>query len=125
LIERFKEGRHYFVAPGGGIEPGETPAQAAIREAREETGWEPRLGPEVAVLKGGTAGEVVEHYFLGETESRDFGSMTGPEVVSGDNRYEPRWVDAETLTKINLFPADLKPVIANVLRNVVRARDEP
>jgi 8-oxo-dGTP diphosphatase len=25
--------------PGGGIDPGESPAQALVREAREETGW--------------------------------------------------------------------------------------
>ena len=39
----------WWVTPGGGIDPGETPEQAAIREVREETGLELRpdqlLGP--------------------------------------------------------------------------------
>ena len=39
--------------PGGGIEPGESPAQAAVRETREETGYEVRLLP---------GGEHVAHY---------------------------------------------------------------
>jgi 8-oxo-dGTP pyrophosphatase MutT (NUDIX family) len=40
--------RHRFIAdtwgwevPAGGVESGETPAQAAIRETEEETGWRP------------------------------------------------------------------------------------
>ncbi|MEO6653488.1 MAG: NUDIX hydrolase [Ilumatobacteraceae bacterium] len=40
--------RHRFITntwgweiPAGGVDPGEAPADAAIREAREESGWEP------------------------------------------------------------------------------------
>jgi 8-oxo-dGTP pyrophosphatase MutT (NUDIX family) len=38
LIERVRtpESAPYWVVPGGGIEPGESPAETAIREAREE-----------------------------------------------------------------------------------------
>ena len=40
------------VVPGGGIEPGETAAEAAIRETREETGLEIRLLREIGVDQG-------------------------------------------------------------------------
>ncbi len=36
LIKRVKGNRTYYVFPGGGIETGETPEQATIREAYEE-----------------------------------------------------------------------------------------
>ena len=32
-------GRRYFFLPGGAIEPGEAPAQSAVRETLEETGY--------------------------------------------------------------------------------------
>jgi len=35
LIERHRAGLHYFVFPGGGADEGESPEQAAIREAME------------------------------------------------------------------------------------------
>jgi 8-oxo-dGTP diphosphatase len=40
MIERHKDGEHYFVLPGGHIEKDEMPETAAIREVAEETGLE-------------------------------------------------------------------------------------
>jgi 8-oxo-dGTP pyrophosphatase MutT (NUDIX family) len=45
-----KRGTSRFMLPGGKIEPGEAPAEAAIRELREEVGAE--LAPELLVLLG-------------------------------------------------------------------------
>ena len=36
LIHRWKNGQEYFVIPGGTIEPGEKPLEAALREMKEE-----------------------------------------------------------------------------------------
>jgi 8-oxo-dGTP diphosphatase len=40
LLIKENYGRHRYGLPGGLLEPGETPTQVAVREAREETGVE-------------------------------------------------------------------------------------
>lgn len=40
MVRHVHDGRDYWTLPGGGVEPGETPAMAAEREVLEETGLE-------------------------------------------------------------------------------------
>ncbi len=54
MIRQYRSGprRIELEIPGGMVDPGETPAGAAIRELLEETGYAPKAGPEGMELLG-------------------------------------------------------------------------
>jgi len=84
--------QHYGVAPGGGVELGETPEVAAAREALEELGLRVSILHKVLELHGVHPGRRVEHYFLATCAHSEVGEMTGPERPTPSNTYLPRWV---------------------------------
>ena len=72
--------------PGGRVEPGETLREAALRELREETGVEARLGPLVDVVDGifPASGR---HYVLIDFAAR----WQSGEPVAGDDAADARF----------------------------------
>ena len=60
--------------PGGGVQGGETPAQAALRETKEETGYEVRLDPKSEIVENypfqwnGTIYACTTHFFKATLE---------------------------------------------------------
>ena len=73
LIERIRDGRRYYLFPGGTVEPGETAERAAIRESFEE------LGLTVEVIRPvarATFGHTEQIYFLARATGGTFGTGT-------------------------------------------------
>jgi acetyl-CoA carboxylase carboxyl transferase subunit beta len=76
--------------PGGRVEPGETLAEAAAREAYEETGLEVRIGAELwslTIPDGDRSFEV--HDFAA--------TVTGGKLRAGDDAADVRWIPLDDL----------------------------
>lgn len=115
-VHRQKAGQDYHVLPGGGIEPGETPVEACVREVQEETGLAVAHAQELCVLANRGR---LEHYFLVDTLEGE-PTLGGPEKDRNgpDDRYTLEWVDADRLTQVSLLPEAIRPLSADVLREV-------
>jgi 8-oxo-dGTP pyrophosphatase MutT (NUDIX family) len=102
LVYRKKNGQEYYVVPGGGVEEGETPEVAAVREAAEELGLTVTLGERLATVEGG---DRTEHYFRAAAFEGD-PELGGPERdrQSADNVYRLEWVPADRLATLALKP---------------------
>ncbi len=113
LIERVREGRIYYTFPGGGIEPGETPEEAAVREAHEELGLHVRLDQLAAVVRFRGSSQ---YYFLATAIGGEFGTGRGEEFTAKRRRqrgtYTPVWVPISELTSRDVRPRGLAERLA-------------
>ena len=87
LIKRgHSPGAGLWSLPGGRIEPGETDAEALVREMREETGLAVQAGPLLGSVRRPAPGGMV-------LDIRDYGAtITGGTLRAGDDAAEARWV---------------------------------
>ena len=111
LIERHRLDRHYFSFPGGGIDKGESPQEAAIREAEEELGIQVEIKQKVAVV---VLWEKTQHYFLAEKISGEFGTGTGEEYEEYNpvhGTYHPIWMPLEDVLTNNVLPREVADLV--------------
>ncbi len=121
LIERHRAGLDYFVFPGGGVDEGETPERAAIRETMEELGLEVAIKQKVAVIH---FDQSIQVYFLVKRVSGEFGTGTGEEFAHANpddpqsGIYIPLWMPVDELPQhADVFPVDVSKLVVKAEAN--------
>ena len=103
LVKHEKDGRVYWLLPGGGLEPGETLAQATERELHEECGVTIRCGRLLLVaesLEPSRARQIINMVFLAELLAGEAHLAT-----KNDARLVGvAWVKRDALQSLTFYP---------------------
>ena len=115
LIHRLKNGRDYWVIPGGGAESDETPVDTAIREINEELTIHLKSADLTQLFE--YKSQENEHFFYAEISFIAAPEISGEEKERSNNAnvYQPDWVAVKDLTQINLMPPKIACKIINLI----------
>ncbi len=108
FVKRVRDGKTYYIVPGGGLDEREYIEDAAIREAQEELGVLVRAERLLFIVERLEHGRVMnlQMYYLVKMVSGVFGSGDGEEFHRPTERgsYEAVWMSLDDLSQHNFYP---------------------
>jgi 8-oxo-dGTP diphosphatase len=133
LVRHEKGGHSYWLVPGGGVDPGETMADAAGRELLEETGYDVEVGRLVLLCEAIDPNPGGRHIVNAVYAAKVRG---GTLSVGVDKALrDAKWLPVDTLATLEMYPptgSELRAIIeengegaVRVLGNVWRAWAAP
>ncbi|UCM86950.1 GNAT family N-acetyltransferase [Streptomyces marincola] len=130
LFSGRRDGRTHWYTAGGGLEPGETHEEAALREIREETGLtrvrlsgEVWRGRPVIARWGGVAHELRQRYFLARVPVCEIDTSGFDEAERARVTGHRWWTAAELAATADVLrPAGLPALLARLLADGPPAR---
>lgn len=113
--------RIYLLPPGGKIEPGEKPVLAALREAKEETGFDVEIDESSeTVIRylfrwNGREHDCTTHFFIAKLTSMEAGPITDEDFNLGT-----AWLPVEQLPAELAYHDTLRTAIVDLVNRHVK-----
>ena len=107
VMERKKNGRHYYTFPGGHVEKNETCEECIVRELMEELGIVVRP---VRLIYGYEYKNSLQAFYVLEWLSGEIHTTNAEEYqpVQNNGEYNPNVIDLNELNDKNLLPEEIK-----------------
>ncbi|MGM9998596.1 MAG: NUDIX domain-containing protein [Candidatus Bruticola sp.] len=113
LVEHQKDGRKYWLLPGGGVEFGESLSACAVRELKEETNLDIEVG-NLAFIADSIAPDGSRHVVHVVFYAQE---VSGHLQVGQEERlYTARYVDIDKLNDLVMYPP-ISEEIVNAVKN--------
>lgn len=114
LVEHQKDGQKYWLLPGGGVEFGESLAECAVRELKEETNLDIEVGS-LAFVADSIAPDSSRHVVHVVFYAQELGGRL--QVGQEERLYTAQYVNIDNLCNLVIYPP-----IANDIVKAIKDR---